>query len=57
MKVHYEHPVYGMRCNTNHTRRTTHLNRMSKDASKVTCATCRKIHRLDAVPAPATKEG
>jgi hypothetical protein len=46
MKVHYEHPTYGVCCNTNRTRRTTHKNRTTTDKDKVTCATCQKMHHL-----------
>lgn len=55
MKVHYQHPVYGLTCTTAKTRRTTHFTRVTADVARVTCETCRKQHALDATSAEASK--
>jgi len=46
MKTHYDHPTFGVCCNTNKSRRTTHLARATQDATKVTCAICKKQHNI-----------
>jgi hypothetical protein len=46
MKVHYN-GIFGLVCNTNRTRRTSHTSRITTDIDKVTCLACRKWYRLD----------
>lgn len=43
MKVH----IVGTPCNSNHTRRTSHAKRTTKEVTKVTCSVCRKLWSLD----------
>jgi hypothetical protein len=46
MKVHFN-GKYGMVCNTNRTRLTTHRSRMTLDPAKVTCEKCKKFYNIE----------
>jgi hypothetical protein len=46
MKVHYD-GKYGMVCNTNRTRRTTHRHRLTNEPAKVTCEKCKKFYNIE----------